>query len=50
MAQAMQGHRKRIGAAAAWTIRVNDELVGRVIAIKRRKDREAFNRTAEVRA
>lgn len=45
----MRGHRQRTGATAAWTIRVNDELVGRVIGIKRRKDREAFNRTAEVR-
>lgn len=51
MAQAMQGHRKRTGATAAWSpLRIDWALIGRVKAEKARLRHEEFNRTAEVRA
>lgn len=49
MAKAMQGHRKSVGTGAVIHFRANDELVGRVIAEKLRRDRLAFQSKAEVR-
>ena len=42
MAQTMQGHRKSVGIGAVIRFRANDELVGRVIAIKRKRERDAL--------
>lgn len=49
MGQQQYGHRKSIGTDAVIRFRANDELVGRVIALKLKRAREEMQRFVGVR-
>ena len=49
MAQQQYGHRRSIGTDAVIRFRANDELVGRVIALKLKRAREELQRHVSIR-